>query len=812
MSIPAFVRKAYPDPLPLRDALGILKTAGDVPESSKPALKSTALDAVRYATRSGDELPTKAVALATDLRPLLAVLPAAARVAAKAKNHRSPGDHEGRARRFVELLTGGRAVDRSKLRFPCPPAWQPLVDAIHDRKNANGEMSFIHRCCMVAGFPQAPATMPSYAELVAAAAEINGEKGVRRITKSSMPQYRTARKRLIDAAAKEEERAALSQQFGPLPTAINPRTSHLGAEPEAIALLQEEGLDAAEMTPEGMFREIAPGLAADYDYWIEGPGCQQSDHFRMQCQRTLLRTAGWVIRAGYGAELREMELLDLYLTDVKVDDPVTLNPRLARRLGRKADRVSAAVSLLEFAAEAEAEASLERSTVTDAAVAGTAPDGRPWFTEAMHGDCSRLWTMTSDIYRDLGAQGGEPGRQWALVESRWGRLQKQLSTRKIPAQHRLHAKNKLKMVQTVTLPQLVCVGLPLRRREIRELRAEWLATADLATKAGHADPYAHPEVRAAERFYFDAALSFTILCLAIDDGLRRKQYTRGRLGHEANFRIALEYGEEGEPAGIWSVTTHWTGDRRDPAHLKIRERNNQVTRRDGRLVRRGFVDHVVLWDLIRHWRPRQLASNGAIKCPSDYDLEEDLINGRYALFPSATDVARPEKSRTDIGDLFGRELHYIVRTWLRPDLPAWINLGDEWRELWAIHISRLLIGSHWGGARGDWRTASYLTMDTEATLRAEYSEIDEGLRDRIGPNKEDWEHLNAYDRWLDRLFYGHEEFDPTEDPELPLPPHLQGRLPVMSATLRKKRRIRRARPGQKPPTRRTRSTRPDSTP
>ena len=798
MSIPEFVRKAFPEPLSLRDAIEIIYASEDVPPTAKAALKSAALDGVRYARRSGDEIPGKEEALRADVRPLLSILPAAARVAAEVKGHRNPSDHAGRARRFVETLTGGRSVDRSKLRFPCPPEWRPLVDAIPERKNANGEMSFLARCCMVAGIQDSPATMPSYEQIVQAARHISGEPGVRRATHATMSMYRTARGRLLAAEKCDEARQRIERRFAVLPTASSSRTCHLGVEPKAAELVEKAGLVAAGMSPDQMLRVIAPGLAADYDYWAAGPGSQHSDQFLEQCHGTLLRVVGWVIRAGHGESLREMELLDLFLYDIEVADSMQLNPRLLRRIGRETSEMRATVSLLEFAAEAEAEASLRRSTVTDAGIAGVAPNGRPWYTAAMHANCSRLWTMTADVYRDMSAQGGEPARQWALVESRWGRLQKQLSKRKVPGQYRIHAKDKLKLVQTVTLPQLVCVGLPLRRREVHALRAAWLAAVRQATEAGHSDPSVHPEVIAAERRYFDANLPFIILSLAIDDGLRRKQYTRGRLGHDANFRIELERAN-GVPVALRTMTTHWSGEKNDPAHLKIREKNNSVARREGRIVRRGLVDHVALWDLIHHWRPRQLVRNGVIPSLSTYDIEDDLRTGKYALFPSAMDVSRPEKSRTDVGILFGRELHYVAKTWLRPELPAWKDLGKSWRALWAMHISRLLIGSYWGGARGDWRTAAYLTMDTEATLRAEYSEIDDGLRDRIGPNKNHWEHLNAYDPWLDRLFYSGEEFDLLDDPDLPLPPHLQGQVRNAPAQPPRHRRIRRARPGQQPP-------------
>lgn len=354
-------------------------------------------------------------------------------------------------------------------------------------------------------------------------------------------------------------------------------------------------------------------------------------------------SGGLGIRAGHGSRLCDLELLDLFLSDVEVDDTLTLNPRLARRLGREPDEMSAVVSLLECAAEAEAEASLSRSTVTDIEIAGVAPNGRPWFTEAMHSNCSRVWTMTADIYRDLGAQGGDAARQWALVESRWGRLQKQLSERKLPAQHRIYAKDKLKMVQTVTLPQLVCVGLPLRRREIRALREEWLAAIRQAEQAKHADPHAHPEVVAAANAYFDAALPFIIVSLAGDDGLRRKQYTRGRLGNEANFRVELEWDTGKTPVGIRTLTTYWTGDKRDYAHLKIRDKKKQVTRRDRRIVRRGFVDHRVLWDLISHWRPRQLVLNGAVANLAEYDLRDRSARRKVRAVPEPTGRPPPRE-------------------------------------------------------------------------------------------------------------------------------------------------------------------------
>jgi len=188
-----------------------------------------------------------------------------------------------------------------------------------------------------------------------------------------------------------------------------------------------------------------------------------------------------------------------------------------------------------------------------------------------------------------------------------------------------------------------------------------------------------------------------------------------------------------------------------------------------------------------------------------------MIDGKWALFPSPEASAeKPWQPRTDLSEEVGRELHHIAKTWLRPDaIPAWEDRGEEWRALWAIHILRLLTSAYWGGARRDWDTACLLTMDSELTLRLDYNAIDRGLRDRVGLDRTHWEHLNAFDPWMDRLYWESEEFDPLADPNLPLPPHLRelihSRWGESVQRRRKYRpRVRAARPGQKPPARSSR--------
>lgn len=782
-------------PLTMADALACLDSA-DMPESTKAAVRSTAISAVRQALRVGNALPSKEDVLNADIRAILPILHVTATEYARAENHRQPNEHAARAHRFVELLTG-RRFSSPRLDYPCPDTWQALIQSAA-RNNANGELGYLARCCMLAGVQDAPRLLPTYEQLVSAA-DTMGTSGRKRL-RSALALYRSARRRLLERTP-ADQRPLVEARFAPMSHGQSARTTHLGTVPVVHTALRALGFAPEAMTPDEMLRVLAPGLAADFDYWsTKGPGNLQSASYISQCWATLLRLAGWAARAGHLESLRRMKnLLALFVLGERAPGEVELNERLADALGEDADGSTIEVSLLEHLVEQEAAASLRRSTVI--ATQGRDAQGRAWITSALWSNCSRLWDMTQGVYRSMSGQSAKHAATWALVESRWARLQGQLSARQVPAERRVKAKNKLMLVRAVTLPQLVCVGLPMRRREIYELRQRWQAAVDAARAAGHV-PEQHPAVREAARLYFDAAVPFTALALATDDGLRRKQYTRGRLGDHANFRITLERDAEGRPVGVASLTTWWSGDRNDPAHLKIRERNGVLIRRENRHVRRGYVDRTILWDIISWWRPMQLVAAGVVPSLEVYDLGADLKTGQFALFPSRfarVAQSRPERSRTDIGDIVGRELHYITRSFLRPELPAWDEVDDSWRSLWAIHALRLLTASFWGGVRGRWSVATDLTMDNEATLRAEYTALDKRMEDLRGNDPSHWEHPDAYNEWMDRLFTRNEDFDPLLDRMLPLPPHLANLARVGGGATASKPKVRAARLGQRRP-------------
>lgn len=817
------VRDLTSKPLILASVLDrFVEEAAELPATSRPGIKSSILYAVRHALRTGDreeDLAPKEVALAADIRDLVPSLHVHARGAAMLRTHQDCSDAEARAHRFVHWLTGGRRYDEhARVDWPCPTAFQPLI-AFSNRSNVRGELGFLYRCCTVAGIAEAPARFPTYPLLLAAAAAMNApvRAGARadrdaadrardRVA-SALSCYRLAREGLL-AAAPEAERAALRARFAPCPQPVVGRAVHIGAHEETDCALRAVGLVPEEMLPFEKLRAITPCLAEDFEFWAAGAGALQSESFREQCEDALIRVGGWAVSAGRLAEFQRAEGIDdLFAMRLETGVQARVTPRAARRGEKTGGTRVERVSLLELLADAAAPGSLERSTVAAEDVPLN-KDGRPYFTHGVYATCNRLWSVARDIYAGSANQNAEDAHRWALATAGWGHLVKELKDRQLPGEYIIRAKDKPKLIALVTLPQLVCLAFPMRRRELRAMRATWQQLRAEAVEKGH-DPERHPDVVVARDEYLVNAVRHTMLAITLDDGMRHKQYQRGRLGYQRNFRPAWRY-DGGRIVGLEGMTTWWTGERSDPANFKIRERKGKVDTRPGFELHPGYVPMDILWDIIALHRPRQLVAAGLVPSLDAYDLEDDMRRGEWALFPSDVLVKREENSRTDMSKQVGRELHYLVKLFLRPTdekLPAWEALDDSWRALWSQHVTRLLNTSYWGGIRRDWDRACRLSKDTEATLREEYTIVDVALRDKLRNDSSDWQHPKAYDSWMDRLYDRFEVFDPLDDPTLPLPAHLAEQLAAERMKARRLRpraagpRLRQARPGQAPPQR-----------
>lgn len=823
------------EPRPLYQELARFESDGisNIPTSSRAAIASTVLTAVRHALRTGDgehELASKETAMEHDIRDLVPSLHVHAKKAAQLRKHRSPADAEARAHRFVEWLTGGRRFDeRSRVDWPCPPAMLPLV--VHATPvNARSQLALLHRLSVLAGVQEAPQRFPSYETLVQMVLDLEApvRAGIspdrdavavatQRVA-SALSCYRIARKAMLENAAADAEREAVRTAFAPCPKPPVGRAVHIGVHEEVHELARTQGLAPDEMTAFGFLRAVNPALAEDYELWRDGPGREQSESFVEQCEDALVRVGGWAVTAGQLAEFRNAEGLDdLFAMQIESARRVKLSPRElreARKRGTAGEELSVQrVSLLESLVEAAAPGALARSTV--AADDVPLKDGKPYLVYSLYATCTRLWSMTHDLYAPTAGQRPESAQRWALASANWGHLLEELKARRLKGEYIRNAKDKEKLVKVVTLPQLLCIAFPLRRRELRALKARWhQARADALAK-GH-DPDSHAAVNAAGEAYLTQAARHVMLAITLDDGMRRKQYLRGRLGYHKNFHpIWHRCGARpnGAIEGIKGLQTNWDGNKSDHAHFKVRERgkSRKLDTRYGRDVRPGTVDMEILWDVISLWRPRQLVRAGLVPSLAAYDLETDMREGQWALFPSYERTSRADNSRTDVSEKVGRELHYLVRTFLRPPVegdevvPAWDALDESWRCLWAQHVTRLLNTSYIGGVRGDWEAATYLMKDTEQTLKNEYSVVNSAIKDKLGFDVSNWEHPNAFDAWMDRLLKGREAFDPLDDPALPLPEHVRQQLDAERAGRRRGRRpggrvhIRQHRPEQVPP-------------
>lgn len=732
-------------PLPLAEALQRLAKSR-IPESSLCAIQSTVRAAVHHLARARLGPISDEALLNIDVQPYLPVLHVAARDVAVARGHQHPGEHASRAARGVELLTGMRPTS-PRFRYACPPAFQPLLLA-KGGEHVSGSLGYIAKLCTIAGVHDAPARLPDHAELFAAAERLAAERSVdpdappdrvrlRKRVRDALTRYRIGRAVLLSNCKSDGEREEVEAKYAPIRKQLNDwHACHVGMEPAVHALLLGMGYRPQGMTPYEMLRVVNPELVADYEAWISETRAKNlSGAYRKVAREALLRVAGWAVRAGRLETLRSMHGLDdFFALSEELPDGIVMNSRAARRIGATGGTVMPRViSLLEFCAEDEAVRSLQRSTVTTPDVAGSGEGGRPWFTDAICADCDRIWSMTRDLYKQIATQGAEGAARWGLITARHTHLYETLEERRLPPQYRITAKDKLLMIRTVTLPQLVCVGLPLRRREAHRLRDEWQQARQAAVTAGHAVPDEHFVVHTAFDAYMRVALPLTILSVAVDDGLRVQQYTHGCLGFNGHFRPDFARDERGLPTGLRGMVTRWAGDIKDPAHLKIVRASKRPALREERDLRPGVVDMNILWDVISLWRPRQLFRAQAIPSVAGYDLVADMQTGLYSLFPTdSPSVTRNHRSRTDISAIIGYELYTIVRTYLRPALPDWDKFDDRWRSLWAAHILRLLNGSYWGGVRDLMDHATLLTMDTKYTLEKEYIAVDKYMSDRMG--------------------------------------------------------------------------------
>lgn len=338
---------------------------------------------------------------------------------------------------------------------------------------------------------------------------------------------------------------------------------------------------------------------------------------------------------------------------------------------------------------------------------------------------------------------------WRQIDGEYRRLQRKIEKhndkRRVTGQ-----KDKELFLETITLPQLVCIGLPALARRVRRLRDRYYATVAKHEAGEIGDRTLHD----AKTKFFTWLRRYVITAVMADDGLRTKNYAGAVHGRNVFVTPKVEEREDGCVVwtGVDSVRTIFRGFDDHRVSLKKDRDENDGQRKRRRFLRPGIVDHELFFDYWVQVRPYDLVRAGVLDSEDEFDPDDD----GYALFVSYK-AANPEGCYypARLSKNFGKTLLWICDEVLGRDVPEW---GDDerttkWRALFGGHISRLLIATYWGGLREEWSHAEFLTNDKKSTLLDAYDKAAEGAMQHKF-RLDGWEHPRYFDDLMDRIREG----------------------------------------------------------
>ena len=759
-----------------RDYAGTGRRRAEISGATVAVLVSPARAARRLATGQSD-----ADIDGVDVRRYL---PDLARHANRAKG----ADGRRRVEQLLRELTDGTLGHSMKApeRFVAAE-WGPLHAACAEVGGAPSLIVYLQRAAQEAGCVDPRVGLPAYHELRAAAVRC----GLSRDRFShAATLYRRCRERLAERGI----------EFPAFPVQRTPRSTL-------------DGLSSAMLEAE------LPALAADLRTYCEGAtpeGMQSlSGVWKEDVEGSVLRWAAALRRAVdagaipdlTSADLAYISALDFLEFAVRIETVVAPAVRsLAERRARSeaaevppAAGAGPAVRLVEFLLKREAPSARRRSPFPSVRSAMSG------YTEALHRDLVALGSVVRRVHGpDLAStKGGSPVR-WDGIIASYERLERTVRTAVLKGLPN-EAKNKVQVIEQITLPQAVCVGLPWFRRFVVEpARVAYHAATAEALAAGHTA--VHPQVVARGRAYLRVLEEYLMTALVLEDGLRVKNYCNATWGRGGNLVPTYRGGV------LVALRSQWVGNVADPAGLKVWHIKGVRQHRPLRDVRPGYVDLGLLDEYVHGFREGLLRARGLLAPGEPYNPED----GRFPLFVSTRSPrgGRRRKFKAPCSytehvvsiDRVGRTLHRLAREALGREIPPWNACGARWRAAWAAHVTRLLTVTYWLGVRRNPDVATLLTMDRESVLLDHYKVELTYLADRMHGTVSTWEHPAAYDAWMDRLYFGKEAFDPLDNAALPLPPAMAqllesnrtGRAILLPVKQRRKTgpQFRRPRPGQ----------------
>lgn len=749
-----------------------------------------------YLRRAVEAAVTRGAATVDDLRPALSILHSFA----------PPPDGGSSVRKTLSLLLGAPVTHKLRGYRLDEERWAPLIAVCRRRGGGRTHFSQLEAVLRAAGaWDTAPVVMPDVPTLKAAAACI---QMARPTLRAAIATYRATRETL------RRDYPASAKDFAPI-VVRHARCIGIESLPASTLgpLLGARGVNEhpADLALDDLLRHLAPRLHEEWTAWRAEPRRGERRGLvtvqgEYQTARALSRTAAGLILAGRADLLASISLLSLFnpteppLCASHSLDPISLRAR--QFLGRAHEPVLH--SPIRIAMDATADLSRALAGVKEG-----------MYTVSSVTLLQRMWTLTGGVYRRA-IQAADPASWKMLKEQFTAALSYAIDCEATPAAMR----DKGKLLDLVSLPQFVCLGLPLLNLDRDRQRNDWLALRDRAQAAGHvADDV--PGVRQAHSAYAAAAELVLLPGIYIADGLRLGNYRNGVLG--VNYILTLKRDVSGRAVGIASITTKWSGADRELARTKRmlepkqsgRARRRRVSQRNMPSWHEGHVPYDALWQYLEEVTlPRAIAA-GVVQIGSTV---EDMIDAKCVPLVLSR-FCRPghliRQSSTSIGvECVGRALWWTAKRVLGRDIPEWDELdrGAEHFRIFVGHDTRLLLSCYWGKVRNDWEYAAFITNDKRDTLVDFYSADAFARWAEAGGDVSHWDHPLAFDGVMDRI-RNDRAFRPQPlSLGVQLPPALallidswkrrdqskarRGGAPLLPAS-----RIRRARPGQQPPTR-----------
>ena len=460
-------RPALTQPLSLDDALRAFKslcaasrepTGGrpygtPISESAEHGLASTMRSALLHANVD-----------AHDVRMALPDLPQHAAAAARARGNASPSEAASRARRVLRLLTGIEP-EASKLDAPHLFISAGFIElqTFAGRRQDRTKLVILARTCAAMGNFDAPHVMPTVEELSAFASAATSPYQANTV-RNAVSAYR----RVQSIAVREEPDRA--DRFADLIRRPNARSRVMRALPRLVAAHDDSTSPLVAVS--AALRDGFPQIATEIDLYLRGPdAARASDSWHTTIRTAVLRMVSLLDAAydcGHGdATLparSDIRLWHLYACDVPLhDDGATpAHSAFFAAVGSLSGKRGLLIQrlLLNDAPQARRESSL----------GGTDAVNESWMPEVcVRNECA-IWSLVTSLYLPALAAG-----DWAAQETRRRVVADWLHASKAGVEVRAGREiDKIWLITHLSLPLLMCVGLPWMAQRVRVLRAEWL--------------------------------------------------------------------------------------------------------------------------------------------------------------------------------------------------------------------------------------------------------------------------------------------------------------------------------------------------